>query len=269
MTWLCEARNNLSFYLLDTFSKPSCQVCGVKLKGVSKSFAREMLCGECEKKSHFLKIDPLTAIRCKVCLEFTFWGSEFCGICEKRDLPFIKLYSIWRYFSVSEALIKSFKYGKNKSLADFFSWELCSFMEKNLRGDLGKHFDILLPVPSPLSHLRLRGFSHMHLLARCFSRASLLPHKEGALCAKPLRDSQAALSLQGRIKNARNTYYLGSDAVNNMRVLLLDDVITSGSSALVCSRLLKEAGARSVSVISLARTPSFSQNFSKAVVKLQ
>ena len=118
-------------------------------------------------------------------------------------------------------------------------------------------FDLIIPVPLHPRRLRWRGFNQSVLLGREVGRAWSIPLDPFVLTRKIETAPQSTLSLQERGPNVRGAFTIASGrAVTRMRVLLVDDIYTSGATLNECTRVLLRAGAREVRALTLARTVS-------------
>jgi len=114
--------------------------------------------------------------------------------------------------------------------------------------------DLIVPVPLHPVRLRERTFNQAELLARSLSKQLDVPYESDLLIrCRPTRP-QAELNRQERTRNVRGAFDLRGEArVKGLRILLVDDVFTTGSTAEACARLLKSAGARTVVVVTAVR----------------
>lgn len=112
--------------------------------------------------------------------------------------------------------------------------------------------DAIIPVPLSPSGLKNRGFNQSLLLSRHFSKEKKLPLLMDVL--KKISDTppQVGLSAAQRAVNVRKAFAC-TGRVKDMRLLLIDDVMTTGATVNACSKQLLRSGAKSVSVLSLAR----------------
>ncbi len=154
------------------------------------------------------------------------------------------------YAAPVTSLIHSFKYhGSTASLGSFAAL----YQQVN---PLPAEYDPDLIVPVPLHHKRLRqrGFNQAQVLARTFfpdRKKKIIPH---ILARRRDTASQAGLSGAERRKNLKNAFHLScSDAVRGKKILVIDDVYTTGSTVNECCRILNMAGAMEVQVLTLAR----------------
>jgi ComF family protein len=144
-------------------------------------------------------------------------------------------------------LIHYFKFAKMQSLGV----PLGAFLRSGLPRD--QHFDFLTPMPLHASRERERGFNQAAVLAQEVSR---LRHLPVVMALKRTRKTPHQSSLKGkeRRRNVRGAFaVIHPDLVRDKRILLVDDVLTTGASANACALALKEAGASHVAVLALAR----------------
>lgn len=115
-------------------------------------------------------------------------------------------------------------------------------------------YDVLVPVPLHIRRLRWRGFNQAQLLARHVARQHRLPLDPFSLERARATDPQVELDDDARRRNVAGAFVVPDPArVRGRRVLLVDDVYTTGATANECSRTLLRAGARHVDVLVLAR----------------
>ncbi len=114
--------------------------------------------------------------------------------------------------------------------------------------------EVLLAVPLHPSKLRQRGFNQAFELARRLSALSHIPILKGCLKRTTNTAQQQGLSLKQRRSNIRNAFSLAKPVIHH-HILLIDDVVTSGSTCNEISKLLLKHGANQVDVCCLARTP--------------
>lgn len=146
--------------------------------------------------------------------------------------------------------VHAFKYGRAYWLRRALGEWIADGFERHY-GGMG--FDVIVPVPLHPSRLRWRGFNQAEELGKALSRRIGLPVIEGL---RRLRDTgaQVAMGRRERRSNVRGAFGLaGSGAYRDTRVLLVDDVFTTGSTVNECARQLMRAGAASVHAITVAR----------------
>jgi ComF family protein len=112
--------------------------------------------------------------------------------------------------------------------------------------------DVIIPVPVGLKSLRLRGFNHAFYIAKELSMYTGLPVEGRVLYKKKETPPQVGLSAIARKINLRGAFGM-REKLSGDRVLLVDDVITTGSTMNECAKTLRKAGASEVIAVSLAR----------------
>ncbi|MCY4439670.1 MAG: hypothetical protein OXE53_05625 [Deltaproteobacteria bacterium] len=117
--------------------------------------------------------------------------------------------------------------------------------------------ELIIPVPLHPRRLRWRGFNQSVLLGREVGRAWRIPLDPFVLTRKTETRPQSSLSLKERQPNVRGAFSVAPRrSVKSLRLLLVDDIYTSGATVNECTRVLLRSGARDVQVLTLARTVS-------------
>jgi ComF family protein len=114
--------------------------------------------------------------------------------------------------------------------------------------------DLVVPVPLHRQRERERGYNQADLIARPLARQLGLPYRAGLLVRTRPRPNKQILTLEERWDSVRGAFatHPGSQ-VDNLRVLLVDDVMTTGATLDACARALRAAGAKSVIGLTVAR----------------
>ena len=157
------------------------------------------------------------------------------------------------YEGVLRRLIQVYKYERIESLAGPLGRLLSDALPRD------ESFDAIVPMPLHWFKNWQRGFNQSGLLAREVGRRSGIPIVS-ALNRRRATKVQAGLSLAGRKRNVQGAFAIrgGADAVRGRHLLLVDDVLTTGATANACARVLKRAGARRVSILTVARADRLS-----------
>lgn len=145
-----------------------------------------------------------------------------------------------------KGMIRRMKYQGVTRLSDWMAGEMCGIALRELRGG----FDLIVPVPMHARRLRQRGANQAEALARALAMRTGVPC---ALALARMVDTpqQAKLSAAERRRNLEGAF-TASPLSRGKRVLLVDDVVTTGATALACARALRAAGAADVQLIALA-----------------
>lgn len=144
-------------------------------------------------------------------------------------------------------LVHLYKYAGMRPLAR----HLAGFMQRVLPPELV--FDVVVPVPLHWRKQWDRGFNQAELLARQIASRRGLPVAR-ALRRKRATAVQASLASAGRRRNVAGAFAVrDASRISGARVLLIDDVMTTGATANACATALKSAGAKSITLLTLAR----------------
>jgi ComF family protein len=173
-----------------------------------------------------------------------------CADC--RDHPPKHLRRMWgaaRYDGPVAEAIRLFKFNGRRRLAEPLAIMMAEFAERELDQE---PFDILVPVPLHRVRLRARGFNQSALLAERLAEAMGLPVSEALVRVRPTR-VQSLLDDTERPANIVGAFGVREEhPFRDARVLLIDDVVTTGSTVTECAAALRRAGAREVSVFAAA-----------------
>ncbi len=209
----------------------------------------EYLCAACSGKA-----PRISAPFCAKCSEpFTGAITETfsCANCAHRSLYFESAVAAYRSRGIVRKLVHEFKYGKQRHLRyPVARWLVETMDDPRLRG---RRFDILVPVPLHPARERERGFNQATLLAELLSVAASIP-LYSLMERIRYTTTQTAYDRAKRMENLHDAFRLRKNAnVRQLRVLLIDDVLTTGSTLSECARVLKAAGAISVHAATAAR----------------
>ena len=230
--------------VLDFLFPPRCLACGART--LAPSF-----CAACAA-SITSPASPL----CVVCgLPFTAPGDDHrCGACLNRPPRFARARACAIYRRSAEArspiavALHNYKYGRDVTLGRWLG-EL--FAD---RCPLIVDHDVIVPVPLHLERLRWRGFNQALLLARPLARRHRLPLHPFAIARTRATVPQVGLNEADRRRNLVGAFTIRDRAaVRGRKILLVDDVYTTGATVDECARALRRAHATKVDVLVLAR----------------
>ncbi|WP_110951548.1 ComF family protein [Pseudomonas bohemica] len=178
-----------------------------------------------------------------------------CAQCTRQPPAFDEVIAAWLYDFPIDALVTRFKHqGKwplGRLLAELLGLSLQHRFDEGLARP-----DLMIPVPLANRRLRQRGYNQAAMLANWLSSQLGLPVDERLIKRVKETPAQQGLGAKARKRNLRDAFVLTAPArVTGKHVALIDDVLTTGSTADALARLLSKAGARKVDVYCLARTP--------------
>ena len=188
---------------------------------------------------------------CGLPFDYDLGEGARCAACEARPRAFSRARAACLYDEHSRELILQFKHADRLDLARLFSLWL-----SRAAADLTAEADAVVPVPMHPLRLIRRRYNQAAEMARPLARGAGLAYWPGALKRKHAGESQAGKSGAGRRRNVAGAYVC-PDAwkarVAGKRLLLIDDVMTTGATGEACAKALLKAGAKAVDLAVVAR----------------
>jgi len=232
---------------LYTFSPNICLYC----KSPLEYSTNLPLCTTCLSKIKF--IDGLVCQKCGLPL---YSGGAHCYDCKRhtRKIYFDFVRGVVEYKEPIKTLIHEFKYNNRDYLKYFLSKILINWFKQNL--SIYPSIDIVCCVPSNPFKKLLRGYNQAELLALNFSKEFKFCFYPNLLFRKKLTVSQFKLSKDKRFLNVKNAFKVNKnfkDMVKGKNILIIDDVCTTAETINQCAKVLKEAKAKSIFGLVLAR----------------
>lgn len=228
-----------------------CRICGQALTNAS----RVPICLEC--LDGFAQIEEPMCRCC--CRPFVFEaappaGEPLCRLCRAKFYAFDRARSFAIY---NDALIEAvllLKYDEVTRLGDWFAARLAEMVERERQE---WRVDVVVPVPLHRDRQRERGYNQAELIARPLAKRLGLKLERYLLARTRPRPPQLVLSRTEHWRSVRGAYATREGLkVDNLRVLLIDDVLTTGATLDACARVLKKAGAAAVLGLTVARVRS-------------
>lgn len=227
----------------DLVLPPRCPETGTIIVGPSG------LAAEAWERFHFLS-DPSCAC-CGLPFDVDVVAGTLCAACDAHRPDFDRARAVLAYDENSKPLILRMKYGDRTDFAPV----LAGWMARAAGSLLGTA-DLIVPVPLHRMRLIHRRFNQAALLARPLARAGDVDVVPDLLQRVRNTPSQGHLSKLARRRNVAGAFQLRPkyrSAVRGKRVLLVDDVFTTGATLGECARVLRRAGAAAVDAVTLAR----------------
>ncbi len=233
--------NTLLLWLQSLFFPPLCLLC--REESIDDG---ECMCAKCREQCHENK-----APHCKSCGGLNDGLLEVCSQCSGIKRYWDRGFSIWKFKGGGREFVHALKYKGRVEVIHF----LASEMQRCLPQGNSLDYDLITFVPLHYLKKFLRGFNQSELIAKRLSLLLNLPCKKVVNRVKFARQ-QAMLSREERQKNIRNIFKMkkmATSLVKGKHILLVDDVLTTGSTFNEVAKQLKMSGAASITIISIAR----------------
>ncbi len=234
---------------ISVFFPAPCEMCG----GVLETAALLPICEACLEA-----LGPLSGPFCEKCGRpfpsevSQDAGTRQCFECRSGLYAFDAARSYGEYSDEMVKAITLLKYHKLARLGGWFARKLNAVASEN--PNLCEA-DVLVPVPLHPARRRERGYNQTELIAKPLARHLGIPLEMKLLARVKPRPPQLLLSRRERWLSVRGAYEIRKGRrIDNLRVLLIDDVFTTGATLDACARALRKAGAKSVIGLTVART---------------
>ena len=229
--------------ILDMVLPPRCLACGGAVE------ANGNLCAQCWPRVNFL--GPPWCEACGFPFAFDAGPGSLCAVCARDRPAYRHSRAVFRYDEGSRGMILGFKHGDRTDAAPAFT----RWMARAGAAVLAEA-EILVPVPLNRWRLLTRRYNQAALLAREMARLSGVVCVPDLLVRRRRTPSQGGLGRAERVRNVRGAFAVRGrhrSLPADRRIVLVDDVLTTGATAEACTRVLLAAGAASVDILALAR----------------
>jgi len=217
---------------------PACLVCGKRLED-----RHQVICPDCETKLYLMEEGT-----CPVCGSIN--QNIPCEVCAESNFAFDSAMSVFHYTGTAKDLIHILKYEGYTSPAGYFALPLAEFIES--KPQLMK-YDFLCAVPLHRVRKRERGYNQSDLIAYTVAKLLAMPYLN-PVQRKINTLSQTLLSREHRIKNLSGAFQVKDKSrVEGKKIILIDDVFTTGSTLNEIAKALRSAGAAKICAITVAR----------------
>ena len=228
--------------VVDFILPPRCTACDIKVSDTGA------LCPSCW--SDLALISPPHCACCGLPFSFDEGKDALCAACIKDTPPYIWARAALRYDDTSQSIILALKHGKRLENAALMA-RMCQLVANRLLDDI----DTIIPVPLHRRRLFKRRFNQSAYLAQHLNKLNNIPVDVMSLTRVKATPPQVGLSRSERQKNVRGAFkVLNNNKIKGKRLLLIDDVFTTGATVEACAKVLVKAGAENVAILTFART---------------
>jgi ComF family protein len=221
--------------LLDLLYPVRCPVCGEII--IPKE---QMICKGC--KDQLIYVGEPLCKRCGKPIEDE--EKEYCSDCERKKFHYKRGFAVWVYDDAMRNSIAAYKYHSKKEYSKFYVHEMLRLYKELLQK---LELDAIIPVPIHRSKYLERGYNQAELLAKGIGVGLRVPVLTKLLVRNRKTLPQKKLSDKERLKNLSeafsvNKQFMNTEITSIKKVLLVDDIYTTGSTVEACSSLLKSHG---------------------------
>ena len=205
------------------------------------AYGRE-LCQDCEKKICYIK-EPL----CKKCgKQIENERQEFCSDCSRKKHHYIQGKAVFSYQKEMKVSMYRFKYSNRREYAKFYASKA---IERYADWIKFREIEAIVPVPLHAEKQRSRGYNQAEIFAKCLAEQTGLPVMKRLI--KRVRNTipQKELNEQQRKDNLKGAFQVEANIVKCSKILLVDDIYTTGVTVDAAAEVLKNAGVAEVYVL--------------------
>lgn len=224
----------------------TCPLCR-KLLGINEGY----VCEECDKA--LLRLGNLRCLRCGA--DIDEGEEEYCSDCSCLTRSYIRGFPALRYEGKIKECLYRFKYAGKKQYARFLARQIVKECGRDI---ISVSPDALVPVPVHASKFRQRGYNQAALLAKELSKLMGIPCEERILERKSKTAPQKKLSTEAREKNLKNAFNSTVKSVEYRKIMLVDDIYTTGATIESCTQVLLNIGVKEIYYTSVCIGKGFS-----------
>ena len=215
----------------------TCYFCG--------KLSRIPVCKECEKKIVYIR-EP----RCKTCGKpIRYEEKEYCEDCTKRKFHYEQGRSLWLHKGPVAWSVYQFKYHNRRVYGEFYAQELWRLYEKWIKE---KGIDLIVPVPLHWRRRKNRGYNQAEIVARFLSKYSGIPINSRVVKRIRYTKRQKNLNDKERRKNLNGAFKIKESWRPVTKVLLIDDIYTTGNTIDEIAKNLKAKGVQKVYFLAIS-----------------
>ena len=245
MAWKLDVNTFKRYYTQILKNISCCDLCGANVNSsclLRHSLSQALVCQSCVNDLPYFNQSLIS-------------GNLLSWPAVHRALPnihFEHLFALSPYIYPFNKWLAQIKYLGRFELANLFSTLLYAQWQASLINQVITPIDIVLSVPLHIKKWQVRGYNQAHLIAKSFADELSLPYDENLVIRVKNNDSQMGKTGSQRRKNLANAFALQGKLASHVKhVLLIDDVVTTGTTASEISKLLKQAGVETVTLVTV------------------
>ncbi len=221
----------------------ACPICGEVQEQCVTGEDAARICPSCEKMVR--RVAQPFCLKCGKPLGRSGGRREYCSDCVRKKHLFVQGRAVFVYAGVARGMYRM-KYGNRRDFAVTFAREAYEAL-----GDWIRYVQpqALIPVPLHPARRRKRGYNQAELLARELSKLTGIPMERGLVKRRINTSPQKELNVAERKNNLKNAFQISKNSVHLIKVLLIDDIYTTGSTVDAVAKTLMLAGIEKVYVL--------------------
>ena len=228
--------------VIDLLYPPACLLCHRRLASADQAF-----CEVCEQAMP--RCVPPVCQRCGVGLSAAYDARLVCQRCRETPFAFERARSPLVYLGAARDAVQAFKYQGRRRIGLWLAQRMAQIGSCELPlSDMTR----VVPVPRHWAKERLRGLNPAAFLAHAVANLLKISYEDKALICTRWTKTQTRLNLRQRARNVENAFRAHPNRLMDQTVLLVDDVFTSGATTQACTLTLREAGVKTVFVLTAA-----------------
>ncbi len=248
MVWLQDVKLIESYLAKLLCGVSSCDLCGANVNSnlvLGEALSQGLLCQYCVNDLPYFKQEIIAG-------DLLGWPAV------QRALPnihFEHLFSLFPYIYPLDNWLAQLKYSGRFELAHLFSALLSARWQAMAKKNELTPIDLVIPVPLHIKKWQIRGYNQAHLIAKLFAGQLALPYDSKLLIRIKNNASQMGKTGTERRRNLANAFAVQKALSRNIKhVLLVDDVVTTGTTASEICKVLKQSGVETVTLVTVCLT---------------
>ena len=228
-----KASNKISRTIEKLIFPPKCGICG--------KLSEKYLCNKCKidlQKIYNFQVESYITDSgfCRKNFEEHIYFFQYDGLIRDQIINFKFNEESYKYKMFAEVITKNIIFSNKKAF------------------QIIKSYDIIIPVPISKKRLKERGYNQSQLIAKQIAKATEMQLEEHCLYKNKNIIAQSMLNKEQREENIKGVYSIKhKEKLQNKKVLLFDDIYTTGSTANECCRIIKEAKTKKIGVMTIAK----------------